>query len=393
MQTVIRFFTIALVIQVLLLGSVQVGQAKNLYVDINGDDTYTGTSEDPWTTLQHAVDYAEPGDTILINEGTYAGFRTDKSGTEDAWITIKPNSGAKVVINRPGAENKHGSNLEFETWEWGESVNYWNISGLKINNADSYGIDIRGNEYYHSSHFNIEKNKVWNSGKSGIFTGFVDYVTVGKNRSFKNGEHGIYMSNSGDHYTVKGNKTYENWACGVQFNADWTSGGDGIMDDILIKNNKVYKNGKGGGAGINLDGINNAKVIKNDIYDNYAGGLSLHRLDGRLPSSNVLVKNNTIDMPEGSRWAINIKDHWGRIGYDFENITISQNTVTHADSSKGSIWLPCFDIKGFKSDHNQMTGQFYAGWSYGDQGFWDYMDWEEWQALGFDPNSTELGFE
>lgn len=46
-------------------------QAAELYVSVAGNDVFPGTIEQPFRTIQHAADTAEPGDTVLIRGGIY----------------------------------------------------------------------------------------------------------------------------------------------------------------------------------------------------------------------------------------------------------------------------------------------------------------------------------
>ena len=51
----------------------------------------------------------------------------------------------------PGAENKHESNIEIETWEGDGRVAHWIISGFEVRDAPGWGIDSRGSEGGQSS--------------------------------------------------------------------------------------------------------------------------------------------------------------------------------------------------------------------------------------------------
>jgi parallel beta-helix repeat protein len=73
-------------------------------------------------------------------------------------------------------------------------------------------------------------------------------------------EHGIYVSNSGDRPVLRRNRVHDNNASGIQLNADLSAGGDGIITGALIEANVIYNNGTGGGAAINLDGVQNSIV-------------------------------------------------------------------------------------------------------------------------------------
>src|SRR5689334_16771418 len=80
---------------------------STFYVAPTGSDAGGGAKTTPWNTLQHAVDAIKPGDTILVETGIYAGFRVGNSGTANAACTIKADTGASVLVNAPGAGNKH----------------------------------------------------------------------------------------------------------------------------------------------------------------------------------------------------------------------------------------------------------------------------------------------
>ena len=44
-------------------------QAAELYVSTAGNDVLPGTIEQPFRTIQHAADTAEPGETVLVRGG------------------------------------------------------------------------------------------------------------------------------------------------------------------------------------------------------------------------------------------------------------------------------------------------------------------------------------
>jgi hypothetical protein len=62
--------------------------------------------------LQHAVDAAAPGDTVLVRAGTYAGCVIRRSGAAQAPCALKAAPGEAVLVNAAGPENRRRSNLE-----------------------------------------------------------------------------------------------------------------------------------------------------------------------------------------------------------------------------------------------------------------------------------------
>ena len=350
----------------------------------SGNDGNPGSESSPWATLQHAVEAVGPGDTILVQSGTYAGARIEQSGTEGAWITLQAAPGASVLVNTPGEFNTHESIIEIETWEGDGTVSYWVIAGLEVANAPSWGIDIRGNDSAKSHHINIVGNVVHDnglaSGRTGIFAAFTDYVLIEGNESYHNGEHGIYVNNSSDYFTVRGNLLHDNANCGLHMNGDASMGGDGIMSNGLVENNIIYNNGAGiggnggGGAAINMDGVTDTMLRNNLLYNNHATGIAVFYQDGAVCSQNNRLLHNTILMPADGRWGILIADP------ACVNNEITNNIIYSDHATRGSINLAGGAPAVFQSDYNVVVGRFTTDDS-------TVISLAEWQALGYDANS------
>ncbi|MBU1661133.1 MAG: right-handed parallel beta-helix repeat-containing protein [Chloroflexi bacterium] len=349
------------------------------HVAANGNDTNAGGEAAPWATLQHAVDSVQPGDLILIHAGTYAGARIELSGTDAAPITLRASAGESVLINQPGPNNRHDSNLELETWEGDGMVAYWVIEGLEVAGAPNWGIDVRGSETAHSHHITIRANVVhdngWTGGDTGIFAAFTDDVLIENNASYHNGEHGIYVNNSSDRFIIRGNRVYSNVNCGIHLNGDLESGGDGVMTDGLVENNSIYENGSGGGAGINMDGVSDSVVLNNLLYQNHASGIALFQENGAECSQNNRIWHNTILMPDDGRWAVIIASPDCIDNQIYNNIFYSEH------SYRGSINIPASSVTGLASDYNIVVDRFTT-----DDGD-SILTLAEWQALGYDVHS------
>ena len=107
-------------------------------------------------------------------------------------------------------------------------------------------------------------------------------------------EHGIYISNSSDHPTIRGNRLHHNHANGLHMNGDASMGDDGIISYAIVEGNIIYENGNGGGSGINMDGVTNSIIRNNLLYDNHASGISLYQIDGGSGSQNKYITTISI---------------------------------------------------------------------------------------------------
>ena len=70
----------------------------SLYVSPSGSDANSGTTpEQPFQTIQHAIDLAQPGDTVNLAAGVYfQDVISKRAGTATAPITIKGPSDAII---------------------------------------------------------------------------------------------------------------------------------------------------------------------------------------------------------------------------------------------------------------------------------------------------------
>jgi parallel beta-helix repeat protein len=352
---------------------------RELHVAKTGNDNADGSLGNPWLTLQHAVSQALPGDRILVHAGDYVGCRIERSGTPDLPITLQAAPGELAVISAPGAENKHQSNIEIEAWEGDGRVAHWIISGFEVRDAPGWGIDSRGSEEGHNQAITIRANRVHqnglNSGKTGIFAAFSDYVLIENNESFANGEHGIYVNNSSDNFTIRGNHIHDNAAAGIHLNGDASFGGDGMMSNGTVGENRIHDNGIQGGAAINMDGVEDTLVLNNLLYRNHASGIAIFQQDGAACSRRNRIWFNTVLMPADGRWALIINGPDCADNQVFNNIFLSDHVW------RGSINIANGQAPGLQSDFNIVSDRF----TIDDGG--TILSLAGWQVLGYDANS------
>lgn len=350
-----RFGLVLAVLAAALVTVLPASAATTYHVALSGSDGASGTEAAPWRTLQHAVDHVAPGDTIVVHPGTYDGMRIENPGAPGNWITLTSAQPGSVIIDRPGPDNVHDSNVELERWDTGP-IAYWTIEGLDVRNAPNWGIDVRGSAAEPAHHIKIRKNRVHHNGvataKTGIFFGFADNVTVVANNSHHNGEHGVYLSNSGDGFTVKDNHLHDNQRCGLHMNGDLSQGGDGVISDGVIEANWIEGNGSEGCAGINMDGVTDALIRNNVIVENHATGIAIFQQDGGVCSSRIEVINNTIVQANDGRWGITVGTGGCR------DLTFVNNVIFTRHAWRGAIELPSAAVPGLLSDYNVVADRF-----------------------------------
>ncbi|WP_081426597.1 right-handed parallel beta-helix repeat-containing protein [Sorangium cellulosum] len=328
--------------------------ARTFYVDDVGNDANDGlTARRAWATLQHAVDTMGHGDTTIVLPGVYAGCRIERSGEAGRPKTLRAVPPWGAVVATAGPNNQHGSNIEVEMFDG--VVQHWVIDGFDIPGAVRSGVDLRG-----TRDITVQNCHVHDSGRTGIFTAFSDFVVIQGNESESNGEHGVYTSNSGDFPVVRGNLLHHNQSAGVHMNGDRNfTPGDGLISFAAVEANVIWENGVAGASAINCDGVSDSVIRNNLLFSNHASGISLYAIDGSEGSSRNKVYNNTIVMAEGSRWVINIPASPDGIANPRCN-RIVNNILYTPRLDRGSILIypggaedPCFH-----SDHNVVVNRF-----------------------------------
>jgi hypothetical protein len=354
--------------------SLSFASAATFFVSTSGSDSHAGTQQQPWLTLQHAVDTISPGDTIQVLAGTYAGCRIGISGSDKAPKILQAAPGAQVLINKPGKSNKHNSIIEVELFD--STVTDWVISGFEVANSPKYGIDVRVTE-----RITVQQNHVHNSALTGIFTAFSNHVLIQNNETDHNGEHGIYQSNSSVYPTIHGNNSHNNASAGIHMNGDISEQpGNGLVQFATVENNTIWENGTSGASGINCDGVDDSIFRNNLLYNNHASGISLYAIDGAHGSSNNKVYNNTIVMAANSRFVINIPNDGGGKAPPVGNV-VENNILYTPDAFHGSVLIAKAKVSGFHSDFNIVVNHF------SDDGGNSSISIAKWQALGFDVHS------
>ncbi len=337
--------------------------ATTYYISNSGNNSNSGLSlAQAFLTIQKGADLAVAGDTVLVADGTYAGFDfRDVDGTALNPVVFMA-IGENAVIVQSGPIRNDGINIE--------NADYVVVDGFTVNGMPGNGNGVR----VVTSDFCVVRNCHCDSNaERGIFTGFTDDILIEHNVCTNSvDEHGIYVSNSSDRPIVRYNVCYGNNNIGIHMNGDLSAGGDGIISDAQVYGNILYENGLA--AGINMDGVLNPLIYNNLIYNNHnAQGIALFQQDGAISTRGAKIFNNTIIVPSDGRWGILVRDS-SNVGTEIYN-----NIILNFHAWRGCIAVE--DTAQFSSDYNILHDKMSA------TGDGSTIPLAQWQALGLDVHS------
>jgi parallel beta-helix repeat protein len=280
---------------------------RTLRVEVKGSASGNGSASAPFATITQALRLVQPGDTILVGEGTYVdpqGINVNKSGRPDAWIKIKAAPGARPKLV---SSNWSGIALAF-------GIGYVEIDGFELEwvrdpslpKPEGAGIS----PMYATHHIRILNNDIHGFGTAGIGMLDSDYIHVEGNVLHNNAKTSHYGGSCislcrsfnadnapGYHNVVRKNVCYDNElkvsvSVASGGNGQALTDGNGIIIDVfdrsradplkkhtediggpltpyygrtLVENNLLYDNG---GRGIHIFRSSRVDVINNTTYMN-----------------------------------------------------------------------------------------------------------------------------
>lgn len=237
-----------------------------------GSDLNDGSEPRPWRTLQHAVDTALPGDTILVAAGTYRESPTvSRGGRRAAPLTIRNASGGRPILI--GKLRIEASDVV--------------VAGLAID-----GGELRDGVVVHVSggrRVTLVGNDVSRSPRAGIFVGegardaSVLANAVHDNGRLRKGA-GIALGR-GAGASVESNVVFDNHGAGIQVYPDF--------DRAVINQNTVADNSEAGVLVGGEDTTSDATAIVNNIVV-FNGGQGIRTFWGGPVGTENAANNNLI---------------------------------------------------------------------------------------------------
>jgi len=197
---------------------------------------------DDYSTIQAAVDAANPGDTIIVRDGMY----TENVNVNKDHLTIKSENGAEATIVQAASPDDH----VFEV-----TADYVEINGFTVKggqNQFNAGIYL-----FYANYCNVSKNTV-NNNYHGIYLYYSNENIIVDNTASNNMAHGIPLLCSSNN-TITGNNASNN-VYGISLT--WSSNNT-VTDNNILDNKEV---------GILINSISNENIITdNTISNNYQG--------------------------------------------------------------------------------------------------------------------------
>ena len=359
------------------------------YVSPEGDDAGPGTADAPLATLQAAADRVQPGQSILLLDGTHTEGGDDvalmaltTSGTPDAWIRIAPApdaapeirfdrlralvlkgvshvlvEGLHIVGVAPELDRREARAFAeaFDGTDYTETK--WFGVGIRLDPDDppaepDAAAEVAGFPH----HIILRDNVIHDCPGSGIATARADYLLIQGNTVYRNGfyspwgESGISVWESGnvddrtDVYrtVIRDNVCFANDNRVIFWIMKKETDGNGIILDALKTNQGIaagtyaepysgrilVANNRcwfNGGRGVNIFEADHADVVHNTLYRNAQRGNVDNEIELGRAEHNRIF-NNLIVVEPGKQ-AIG--------GYSSPNNAIDFNGI--AGSTAGSF--------------------------------------------------------
>ena len=301
------------------------------FVAVNGSDDGPGTFDRPWSTINHAAEQVEAGDTVVVRGGYFilpAQVRPRHSGLPGAWITFMGYPGEKPVLDAqqiPRTSLVQGvlDNGVFQI----QNVSYIRVVNLKLINSHDAGFGIRD-----ASNIDLINNSTEGTFSSGIAVWDTNYDGNGpkhirilgnnitKATTFDLAPPDAPRSSRAPHeaLTISGAVDFE-----VAYNRVYDSDKEGIDIKDPNKRGKVHHNlvYNVGRQGIYVDAwdgkISRIEIFSNVIHDCRGAGLVLSVENGQSVE-NVNIHDNLIFNNDGSglyfsRWGVDNPRRYIRI--------------------------------------------------------------------------------
>ena len=187
------------------------------------------------------MDTIANGDTIIVTNGTYAGFRVRYSGASGSVKTVKAQNNYGAVITSAGTLCTTPSIIEVKNDSPASGVSYWQVEGFETNGSANWGLEMQ-----YGDHVTVKDCKVHNSSLACVNVFYSNYCTFDGVEVYSSGTgSGFWIGNSGDNNTIRNCSSHNNATSGFFLTSSPTGSGDRIISGYLVEKNTSYANAKG----------------------------------------------------------------------------------------------------------------------------------------------------
>ncbi len=237
----------------------------SLYVDGSAEDDGDGSKDDPFRKLSDAIEEAEGGDRIHIENGEYSGgFTVPES------VSLHGEDRDKTVIKGTVTASNKTS-----------------FSDLTVSGGSTAILIVK------DAKVRIERCAIRDAAKIGIeIVAGNGELVIRKSKLYKNGK-GVYIQ-KGNNFDIAGSAVYRNDEEGLDIRNDV---------DGVIAGNEIYDNGE---SGIEIIlGESDMLIEKNVISGNAASGIASQFYTDYKKTGDTRIRGNTIK--KNGSYGINCK--------------------------------------------------------------------------------------
>lgn len=306
----------------LILSACQKESSAIYYVSTNGNDSNSGSLEEPFKTIQQAADVVISGDKVMVREGTYhEKINISTSGKKNSPIIFMGYKEERPIIDGTGvklkeSDEKNGlisiknqSNITIQGFDIQNFISETEAvpSGIRVSGSGEniQIIDVKVS--------NIKTDYRENDLEEANAHGIAFYGTGKKplkNILIKNSEvfqnqlglsEAVVLNGNISHFEVTNNKIHDNDNIGLDFiGFEEISKKNDQARDGVVTNNRIFNNssknnptyyGETSAGGIYVDGGKNIKIENNEVYQNDIGIEVASEHKGKVTSKITVSKN------------------------------------------------------------------------------------------------------
>jgi hypothetical protein len=324
---------------------------QGYYVSPSGNDLSSGSIDNPWKTIQRALNSSHPGDTVLVRGGIYnerISFPT--SGLDSNYITLSQYAGEQVIVDGSNINLNSGGLVQVS------GKNFIKINGIIVKNSTYIGINILS-----SSHIEISNNQILTTNHIGITANSSNNVLIRDNTATNVRYSSGISSWWCDQITID-----HNTVVNAHIESEATGGHEESISvasttNFTVSRNNVSMSGQSGQLG--NEGIDVKESSRNGLvhhnyihnFSNEGGGLYIDAwtagLNGTMTLSGIKVYNNKLSNTYNG---ILIGSEQGGIA---ENIDVFNNVVYNTGST--GIGIPGRTGDGLRRNINIYNNTIY----------------------------------